>query len=77
MESIKIIWDFRGEDSEQTAIHHAIHVKEFCEKNQISFTEISHENLTDFHTIAFVIVDKAQVIIIRDALKPHRAKRVG
>jgi len=27
---LKLIWDFRGESSEKTAEHHAIHLKEFA-----------------------------------------------
>lgn len=76
MKKIKIIWDFRGEDAEQTAKHHAIHLKEFCQKENIPFHAIDFSNLSDYHTIAFVTVDKQNLIIIRDTLKPHRAEVV-
>ena len=74
MQNIKIIWDYRGEDAEQTAKHHAIHLKEFCIKENIPFHQIDFSNISEFHTIAYVVVDKQNVIIIRDALKPHRAE---
>ena len=32
---IKLIWDFRGEDGHQTAVHHEIHLKQFVEKEKI------------------------------------------
>ena len=32
MEKIKLIWDFRGHDGKNTAIHHEKHLKEFFEK---------------------------------------------
>ena len=31
MEKIKLIWDFRGHDGKNTAIHHEKHLKEFFE----------------------------------------------
>lgn len=73
---IKIIWDFRGEDGELTAKHHAIHLKEFCTKENIHVNEIGYSVLTEFHTIAFIETMKENVVIIRDALKPHRAEVV-
>ena len=74
---IKIIWDFRGEESKEIAKHHAIHLKEFCEKENVPFKEIDFTELSDFYTIAFIITDKSNVKIIRDALKPHRAEVVS
>ena len=74
---IKIIWDFRGEDGLQTAKHHAIHVKEFCEKENIPFHSIDFQELAELHAIAFVIVDKPNIVTIRDVLKPHRAEVVA
>jgi DNA-binding MltR family transcriptional regulator len=70
---IKIIWDFRGDDGHQTAIHHAIHLKEFCENNKIEYQFVDAEILSDLHYITFIITQKENVIVIRDALKPHRA----
>ena len=75
--TIKIIWDFRGEESHQTAIHHAIHLKEFCDKNQLDYLIVDTEKLNDFHTIAYIVTEKQNVVIIRDALKPHRAEVVN
>ncbi len=74
--TIKIIWDFRGEDGYQTAKHHAIHLKEFCDKNQLDYQIVDAEKLNDFHTIAYIVTKKQNVVIIRDALKPHRAEVV-
>ena len=74
---IKIIWDFRGEDSEQTAIHHAIHLKEFCTKEKLEVNKVAHTVMNEFHSIAFIQTDKKNVIVIRDALKPHRAEVVN
>ncbi len=74
--TIKIIWDFRGEDGHQTAIHHAIHLKEFCDKNKISYQQIDTQIINDFHSLAFITTLKENVVTIRDALRPHRAEVV-
>jgi hypothetical protein len=73
---IKIIWDFRGDDSDEIAKHHAIHLKQFCEKENIPFNEIDTSLISDFYTVAFITTEKENVNIIRDALKPHRAEVV-
>jgi hypothetical protein len=74
---IKVIWDFRGKESREIAKHHAIHLKEFCEKENLPFTDIDFTELSDFYTIAYITIDKIHVNIIRDALKPHRAEVVS
>ena len=76
MQKIKIIWDFRGEDNLEIAKHHAIHLKEFCLKENVDFLDINFSNISEFHTIAFIVTTKNNVVIIRDSLKPHRAEIV-
>jgi len=76
MQKIKIIWDFRGEDAQKIAEHHAVHVKEFCVKQNIPFHQINSEQKSVIHAIAFVTVDKSNITQIRDVLKPHRAEMV-
>lgn len=70
---IKIIWDFRGEDGHKTAVHHAIHLKEFCNNNTIKYQSIDTEEMSELHSMAYIITSKENVVVIRDALKPHRA----
>ena len=77
MQKIKIIWDFRGQNNLHIAKHHAIHLKEFCVKEGIIFIEVNFESISEFHSIAHVITEKSNVVIIRDALKPHRAEIVN
>tara|TARA_R110002096_G_scaffold226618_1_gene415916 strand:- start:426 stop:656 length:231 start_codon:yes stop_codon:yes gene_type:complete len=74
MQKIKIIWDFRGDDALKIAEHHAVHVKEFCEKEKIMFHQIDAEQKSEIYAIAFVTVDKSNITLIRDVLKPHRAE---
>ena len=69
---IKLIWDFFGEDSLATAKHHCVHLKEFAEKEQLSFYEIDSVSETKMKAIAYMIVDETNMKIFRDTLKPHR-----
>lgn len=74
MRKLKLIWDFRGPNALRTAEHHEIHLKDyiFIEKLNINITGI--EQLTDMHTIAFMVVNEVDMKPIRDALKPHRGQ---
>ncbi|MGB1040667.1 MAG: hypothetical protein ACPGVD_07330 [Flavobacteriales bacterium] len=69
-----MIWDFRGEDGHQTAIHHEIHLKEFVIKENIPSTETGVEQISEFHSSAFLVLDEPFMKIVRDALLPHRGE---
>lgn len=71
---LKLIWDFKGPNGLGTAKHHCIHLKEFAEIEKLHFYEIDHIELSDIHSIAFIIVDEVDMKIYRDALKPHRGE---
>lgn len=71
---IKLIWDFKRNVSLQTAKHHCIHLKEYTAIEKIHFYEINHLELSEMHSIAFMTVDEIDMIIVRDALKPHRGE---
>lgn len=72
--NIKLIWDFRGEDGHQTALHHEIHLKEFVQKEGIPFVNSGVEEQSELHSLAFIIVPESHMRIVRDALIPHRGK---
>ncbi len=71
---IKLIWDFRGLDALKTAEHQAIHLKEFALKEKLPFYESNFTQISEKHTIAFIIIDEANMKIYRDALLPHRGE---
>ena len=71
---IKLIWDFRGPNAQKTAEHHCIHLDEFATLEKLPFHEIDSEKLTNFYTIAYITVDENNMLIFRDALKPHRGE---
>ena len=71
---LKLIWDFRGSDSQKTAEHHCIHLKEFAAIEKLHFYKVDFSILSEMHTIAFIIVDEVDMKIFRDTLKPHRGQ---
>lgn len=71
---IKLIWDFKGSVSLQTAKHHCIHLKEFALLEKLHFYEVNHLEISEIHNIAFITVDERNMKIYRDALKPHRGE---
>ena len=74
MRQLKLIWDFRGPDASTTAQHHEIHLKEYIQLKKLNLNITGFENLSEVHAIAFLVVDEADMIPIRDALKPHRGQ---
>lgn len=71
---IKLIWDMHGTHAKGTAEHHAVHLKEYAEKEQITTDEVGTEDYTDMHSIAFMVVEEKDMITVRDALRPQRAE---
>ena len=71
---IKLIWDFRGPESIKIAEHHCIHLNEFTAIEKLVFHEIDTQIITDFYTIAYIIVNESDMLTFRDALKPHRGE---
>lgn len=74
MKRIKLIWDFRGIDAKKTAEHHVIHLKEFGKKESLEETESGVEQVTESHSTAFFTVLEKDMILVRDALRPHRGE---
>ena len=72
--TIKLIWDFKGNDAKQTAEHHIVHLEEFNAKEKLKLNKVGVENIDNNHTIAFMLVAESEVFSVRDALIPHRAE---
>lgn len=73
-QKVKLIWDFKGEVSAKTAEHHEIHLKEYIKSEEISLNITGFEVINDMHAIAFMVVHEENMILVRDALKPHRGE---
>jgi hypothetical protein len=72
MRKLKLIWDFRGPAGKKTAEHHLIHLREFIIREKLDIDITGTEDLSDVHSLAYLVVDEAHMKSIRDALKPHR-----
>ncbi len=73
-EKIKLIWDFRGLEAIKIAEHHCIHLEEFALKENLKYHRVKAEEINEYYSIAYIIVDKNDMITYRDALKPHRGE---
>ncbi len=71
---IKLIWDFRGPAAAKTAEHHEKHLREYIAIERLPLEITGSQILNDMHAIAFMVVTHAEMISVRDALKPHRGE---
>jgi len=71
---IKLIWDFRGPTAAKTAEHHEKHLKEYIALEAIELNITGFAQVNDMHSFAFMVCEKSKMILLRDALKPHRAE---
>jgi len=74
MRQIKMIWDFRGPESEKTAEHHEIDLKQYIAAEGISPQITGFETYGEMHAVAFMVVTDEHLIKVRDSLRPHRAE---
>jgi hypothetical protein len=71
---IKLIWDFRGAVATKTAEHHEIHLKEYIQSEKLPLNITGFQIIDEMYAIAFMVVEEANMIAVRDALKPHRGE---
>lgn len=76
MEKIKLIWDFRGPASPQTAAHFKIHLLEFFASEKMLFIESGVESMNEFHHYTYAVIDRQNLEGIKSALKPTRGQLV-
>ncbi|MBU2951545.1 hypothetical protein KO493_12635 [Tamlana agarivorans] len=74
MRKLKLIWDFHGPHAEKTAAHHNIHLKDYIKLENLDISITGVSNLSEMHSIAFLVVNESEMKPIRDALKPHRGQ---
>ena len=74
LEKIKLIWDFRGPVAEKTAQHHLKHLHEFFKIEKKTLISFGTESMSDLHTFAYVVVNKAELDFYKSKLKPHRGQ---
>ena len=76
MEKIKLIWDFRGPSSSQTAAHFKIHLLEFFASEKMLLIESGVESINEFHHYTYAVIDRQNLEGIKSAIKPTRGQLV-
>ena len=76
MEKIKLIWDVRGHDGKNTAIHHEKHLKEFFEIENKQLFESGCETLSELHHLAYIIILRDDLDEIKLKLRPNRGEMI-
>ncbi|MCH2489731.1 MAG: hypothetical protein MK211_06225 [Flavobacteriales bacterium] len=71
---VKLIWDFRGPNAEPIALHHAKHLEEYAQTEQLKHTLTGTQQLSPSHFIAFLVVEKQHMNALRISLKPNRGQ---
>jgi len=70
--NVKLVWNFSGEGSLKTAEHHLIHLKQYCEKEEVEVVKFGTELVNKFSAISYIIVNQSLVMELRENLKPNQ-----
>jgi len=68
---LKLIWDFRGPDAKHIAEHHAIHLREYVDAENLENTVCDIQELSDMRFIAFMEGPKDKMESVKPILKPQ------
>ncbi|HWR94905.1 MAG TPA: hypothetical protein VN192_06870 [Flavobacterium sp.] len=71
---IKLIWDFRGPTAAKIAEHHEIHLKEYIISEKLLLNITGYKVIDEMYALAYMVVSEENMILVRDALKPHRGE---
>ena len=71
---IKLIWDLRNLEVKKMASDHCENLKYFATREKTHYYEIDSKVISENYAVAYMIVDEKDMIMYRDALKPHRAE---
>ncbi len=75
MNQIKLIWDFRGPNAENTATHHVVHLGEFALAEGLQNAICETEEVSETHHTAIMIVGEEHMTDLRERLKPNRGQK--
>ncbi len=73
MKKVKLIWDFRGENTFNMATHYNKHLVEFFDAKKINLFKSGVDKMSDYYHITYAIIEEKDVNIVKHPLKPHRA----
>ncbi|MRH98966.1 hypothetical protein GH721_00340 [Kriegella sp. EG-1] len=61
-------------DAHKIAKHHEIHLKEYITAEKIELKITGIQQINNIHSLAYMVVNEKDMIMVRDALKPHRGE---
>ena len=73
MRKVKLIWDFRGVDTQKMAEHYNKHLVEFFESKKINLIESGFTKVSEIYYLTYAIINELDVNNVKDVIKPHRA----
>ena len=73
MKNVKLLWDFRGENTFDMATHYNKHLVEFFESKEINLFKSGVEKISDYYHLTYAIINEKDVNTVKHSLKPHRA----
>jgi hypothetical protein len=73
MQKVKLVWDFFGPESKNTAQHHLIHLSEFSKDKSVNFYDSGTDSESENNFFSFIVIDFSNLDLIKKMLKPNRA----
>ena len=77
MKLIKLIWDFKGPNSDKTAEHFKSHLDQFLEIENKTFSDLGLETVNDSYSFVFIITSTDDLNFFKEKLKPNRGQKVN
>ena len=77
MKLIKLIWDFKGPESNKTAKHFKSHLIEFLKVENKDLSKLGLEKVNDVHYFVFVVTAIDDLNFFKEKLKPNRGQKVN
>ncbi len=72
LRKVKLIWDFRGSDSEERARRHGHHLEEYLEGKKLGYRMTGMKTESEDFSYSYMIVEEDEMKSFRDALRPTR-----
>lgn len=70
--TMRLVWDFFGEDARGTAAHHQIHLREFFANDGLVYTDMGVGTAQKNHAMSWCEVALSDADAIAKALNPKR-----
>ena len=71
---IKLIWDFRGENSASLSKHFQKHLEEFVIIEELKYDISGVLRINPLHSIVYLVVAEFEMQEVKEILNPHRGE---